>query len=113
MIPSIRGCEKWNRELGGLVAGEVFSVNKGESYDIEIAVADISGDTVGFVLCIEDVTFRKNSNAEKYDLFYTHRPYGVDDVMYALSDVGCTWPGVTTRILINKASFVWQCVSGD
>ena len=113
MISSIRGCEKWNRELGGLVAGEVFSVKKGEAYDIEIAVADISGDTVGFVLCIEDVTFRKNSNAEKYELFCTCRPYDIDNVMYALSEADCSWPGGTSRIYIDEPSWVWQCVSSQ
>ena len=114
MITSVTGCGKWNSEIGGLVAGETFSVKEGETYDIEIAITEIPGGCFGFVLFIEDVTDGKNSHAKQYDLFRTcDTNPDVDRVMQALQEAGCTWPGGTTRIPFNTDSWVWECVPED
>ena len=112
MITSIRGCEMWNRELGGLVAGATFSVKEGDEYNIEIAVADITGDTAGFVLFIDDVTNGKNSNAKQYDLFRTcDANPDIDKVLQALKDADC-YIG-DNRIPFNEDSWVWEVVPED
>lgn len=107
MITSIGSCDKWNAELGGLVAGAPFFVREGEKYNIEIAVADISGDSVGFVLFIEDVTDGKTSQAKRYDLFRTSKINpDVDKVIQALKDAGC-YEG-DNRIPFNEDSWIWE-----
>lgn len=47
---------KWNRELGGLTAGDVFEVKEGKVYPIEILISEIPGGAFGFALLIEDLT---------------------------------------------------------
>lgn len=71
LISTVPGCERWNRELGGLMAGREFSVREGEVYDIEILLAE-EGGYFGCVLFIEDITDGKNSKAQQYDLFRTN-----------------------------------------
>ena len=107
MIRSVTGCDKWNSELGGLVAGAEFSVKEGESYPIEIAIADITGASVGFVLFIEDVTEGKNSQATQYDLFRTRdmNPEPAK-VMDSLREVGCAEQSEV--IPFNEDSWVWD-----
>ena len=112
MITSVTGCNKWNGELGGLVAGDTFSVREGEAYDIEIAISEIPGGFFGFVLFIEDVTDGKNSSAKQYDLFRTCdvNP-DPDKVMEALREAGCA--GQSTKIPFNEDSWVWESVPMD
>ena len=112
MITSITGCQKWNGEIGGLVAGAEFSVREGEEYPIEIAISEIPGGYFGFVLFIEDVTDGKNSKAKQYDLFRTcDTNPDPDKVMKALQEAGCA--GQSTKIPFNEDSWVWESVPMD
>ena len=109
LIRSVSGCSKWNRELGGLVAGAEFSVKEGEEYPIEIALADISGASVGFVLFIEDVTEGKNSHAPQYDLFRTCDANPAPaEVLEAIREAGCAEQAEV--IPFNADSWVWESV---
>ncbi len=45
----------WNQVLGGIPAGEVFKVKKGEKYPVEILVSEIPGNEFGFCLLVEKV----------------------------------------------------------
>ena len=113
MINTVTGCDKWNSEIGGLVAGEVFSVKEGEAYDIEIAITEIPGGAFGFVLFIEDVTDGKNSKAKQYDLFRTcDTNPNIDKVMQALKETNCEIGG-GKAIPFNEDSWVWECVPMD
>ncbi len=47
---------KWNRELGGLTAGDVFEVKEGNTYPIEILISEVPGGAFGFALLIQDLT---------------------------------------------------------
>lgn len=47
---------KWNRELGGLKAGDEFEVKEGKTYPIEILISEIPGGAFGFALLIQDLT---------------------------------------------------------
>ena len=109
LIRSVSGCSKWNRELGGLVAGAEFSVKAGEEYPIEIALADISGASVGFVLFIEEVTEGKNSHAQQYDLFRTCDANPAPaEVLEAIREAGCAEQAEV--IPFNADSWVWESV---
>ena len=109
MIRSVTGCDQWNRELGGLVAGAEFSVKEGEEYPIEIAIAEISGGRFGYVLFIEDVTEGKNSYATQYDLFRTcDTNPDPDKVLNTLREAGCAEQ--CEVIPFNEESWVWELV---
>jgi len=113
MITSVTGCDKWNKEIGGLVAGKEFKVEEGKTYDIEIAISEIPGGAFGFVLFIEDVTEGKNSKAKQYDLFRTcDTNPDIDKVMQALKDAKCEMQG-GARIPFNEDSWVWESVPMD
>lgn len=47
---------KWNRELGGLKAGDVFEVKQGDVYPIEILISEIPGGAFGFALLIQNMS---------------------------------------------------------
>lgn len=70
LIRNVPRITRWNNELGGLTAGTVFEVNKGQVYPIEVAVGDTDG-MMGFVLLIEDVTHAYTSSGRGYELFRT------------------------------------------
>ncbi len=111
-IKGIPGCQIWDNELGGLIAGNTFKVQEGESYDIEIAISEIPGGKFGFVLFIEDVTDGANNNAKKYDLFRTcDTNPDTKAVMQALKDAGCFVQEAT--IPFNEDSWVWESVPMD
>ena len=111
-IKGIPGCKIWDDELGGLIAGNTFKVEEGETYDIEIAISEIPGGKFGFVLFIEDVTDGANNNAKKYDLFRTcDTNPDTKAVMQALKDAGCFVQEAT--IPFNEDSWVWESVPMD
>lgn len=113
MINTVTGCDKWNNELGGLIAGSEFSVREGEEYPIEIAISEIPGGAFGFVLFIEDVTEGKNSRAKQYDLFRTcDTNPDIQKVLKSLRETGCIWPG-SSEIPFNEDSWVWESVPMD
>lgn len=71
-LVQVKGCNTWNRELGGLVAGKVFSVKEGETYPIQIVISEVPGGAFGCMLLIEDVTDGKKAVGGKYDIFRTN-----------------------------------------
>lgn len=46
-------CDVWNDSMGGFVAGEPFTVKKGEWYDMQVLISEIGGRGFGFCLLIE------------------------------------------------------------
>jgi hypothetical protein len=106
-IKGITGCQIWDSELGGLVAGTPFKVKKGNIYPIEIAISEIPGGKFGFVLFIEDITNGANYKAKQYDIFRTCdvNP-DVDKMMKSLKDAGC-YAG-ENRIPFNENSLIWR-----
>lgn len=110
MIKSVKGADVWNRELGGLTAGSVFSVKEGQTYPIEIAISEIPGGAFGFVLFIEDVTDGKNSKAPKYDLFRTNFSLPkAGDIKKMLEETKCV-RGSVDNIPYNEDSLIWTAV---
>lgn len=112
LIQGIPGCERWNNELGGVMAGKEFSVKEGEIYDIEILVAE-QGGFFGFVLFVEDITNGKNSKAKSYDLFRTNfsQP-NAKELGSMLQEVGCFDgdPKEAKAIPYSDDSLIWTAV---
>lgn len=112
LISTVPGCERWNRELGGLTAGREFSVREGEVYDIEILLAE-EGGYFGCVLFIEDITDGKNSGARQYDLFRTN--FSAPDArevsrMLQEADSFDGDPAKAQAIPYNEDSYIWVVV---
>jgi hypothetical protein len=111
-IKGIPGCQIWDDELGGLIAGTPFKVKKGNIYPIEIAISEIPGGRFGFVLFIEDITDGANNNGKRYDLFRTSDASpDVDKVMQALKYAGCH--ASDNRIPFNENSLIWRVPSDE
>ena len=112
MITGVPGCQIWDQELSGLVAGAPFKVEEFKEYPIEIAIAEIPGGKFGFILFIEEVDSKGNpiekGANKKYDLFRTcdENP-DPDKIMQALKDAGC-FVG-DNRIPFNEEAWTWEC----
>lgn len=107
MITGVRGCHKWDNELGGLVAGTPFMVKAGERCPIEIVLSEIPGGQCGFVLFIEDISYGKNSNAKSYDLFRTADVLpDIKAIEKAYKEARCY--SITSEIAFNPDSPVWR-----
>ncbi len=48
-------CEVWNALCNGFVAGDEFTVEAGEWYDMEVMISEIGGGMFGFCLMLEDL----------------------------------------------------------
>lgn len=46
-------CDAWNEKMGGFAPGEVFTVKKGEWYEMQVLISEIGGAGFGFCLLIE------------------------------------------------------------
>lgn len=53
---AFRGCEFWNEQTGGFVAGEPFTVKADQWYEMQVLVSEIGGGEFGFCLLIDDMT---------------------------------------------------------
>ena len=106
----MEGTGIWGQELGGLLAGKEFSVKEGETYPIEILIAE-EGGAFGFALFIEDTTDGKNSKAKKYDIFRTNfvAPSAAE-VQKMLEETGSVHGHHRIDIPYNEDSFIWTAV---
>lgn len=68
-------CEWWNKQMGGFVAGESFTVKQGEWYEMQVLVSEIGGGQFGFCLLLDDVSpgATKKRTKEGYPLFQLFR----------------------------------------
>ena len=111
MITGVPGCQIWDQELSGLVAGAPFKVEEFKEYPIEIAIAEIPGGKFGFVLFIEEVDSKGKPvepGKKAYDLFRTcdENP-DPEKIMQSLKDAGC-FVG-DNRIPFNEEAWTWEC----
>ncbi len=102
---NVPGIPKWNNELGGLTAGDTFSVREGQTYPIEIFISEIPGGAFGFALLIEDVTDGEKG-AGNLQLFRTDMSTPTaGEVQKLLSEAGfggggLEWPQYSSDSLI-------------
>ncbi len=110
LINTVEGIGIWGQELGGLLAGKEFSVKEGETYPIEILIAE-EGGAFGFALFIEDTTDGKNSKAKKYDIFRTNfsNPSAAE-VQKMLEETGSVHGSYRIDIPYNEDSPIWTAV---
>lgn len=69
------GCEFWNEQFGGFVAGEEFTVDSEEWYDMQVMVSELGGGNFGFCLLVQDMDDENATTTEDgkplYQLFRT------------------------------------------
>ncbi len=110
MITGVPGCQIWDGELSGLVAGTPFMVKEGETYPIEIAIAEIPGGIFGFILFIEEVNSKGepiDKSKKKYDLFRTcNSNPDPDQLWQKLDEINCLRG--RNSIDFNEESLVWE-----
>ncbi len=68
-----KDCLAWNELFGGLQAGEIFTVEEGKWYDMEVLVSEIGGGAFGFCLLVDDVDGEKKQDAQGLPLFQVFR----------------------------------------
>ncbi len=54
-LVAYEGCDFWNAQFGGFRAGETFSVEKDQWYEMQVLVSEIGGGNFGFCLLIDDM----------------------------------------------------------
>ncbi len=101
----VPGINNWNNQVGGLTAGNIFTVREGRDYPIEIFISEIPGGSFGFVLLIEDVTDGAKG-AGNLQLFRTDLSVPTSqELMKMLNEAGCgkgslQWPQYDNDSLI-------------
>lgn len=102
----------WNESAGGLCSGDVFSVEAGKSYPVEVMVSEIPGGKFGFVLLIEDVdsppTQKDGTGSPVFQLFRTNFAEPNVDELY--KNMKEPLPGERSEVPYDKDSLIWQSV---
>ena len=97
---------KWNRELGGLTAGEEIKVEEGKTYPVEILISEIPGGAFGFVLLTQQKGQTGYDN-NKFDLFRTNFSCpSAADLEKLISAEGCSM-GAMEMPVFNQDSSIW------
>ncbi len=103
---NVPGISHWNATVGGLTAGDTFSVREGQEYPIEIFISEIPGGQFGFALLIEDVT-NGAKGAKNLEIFRTDMSTpSAAATQKLLNDAGCSigalqWPQY------SNDSYIW------
>ncbi len=100
---------KWNRELGGVTAGEEIKVEEGKSYPIEVLISEVPGGAFGFVLLTQQKVDGKYDN-NKFDLFRTNFSNPTkEDLEKLISAENCSM-GAMEMPVFNQDSPIWVAV---
>ncbi len=102
----VDGVPHWNSALGGLTAGDSFTVVEGKSYDIEILISEIPGGQFGFALLIEEIDGKGQSLG--LELFRTDLSQPTkESVTAALQKENCLLGGAMQWPKFREDSYVW------
>lgn len=100
---------KWNRELGGLTAGEEIKVEAGKVYPIEVLISEIPGGAFGFVLLTQEKTEVGFDN-NKFDLFRTNFSNPTKEELEKMINAEGCGMGAMEMPNFNADSPVWLAV---
>ncbi len=99
----------WNESAGGMCSGDVFSVQQGKSYPMEVLISEIPGGKFGFVLLIEDVdapsTLKDGTGSPIFQLFRTNFAEPNVDELY--KNMKEPLPGERSEVPYDKDSLIW------
>lgn len=102
----------WNEGAGGMCSGDVFSVEAGKSYPIEVMISEIPGGKFGFVLLIEDVDSppaqKDGTGSPIFQLFRTNFAEPNVDELY--KNMKEPLPGERSEVPYDKDSLIWQSI---
>ncbi len=103
--------QDWNENLDGLCSGDVFTVEAGKAYPVEVLVSEIPGGYFGFVLLIEDMDdapkSRDASGSPIFQLFRTNFALPSTEELYGRMNV----PGERrSHVPYDADSLIWRAV---
>lgn len=103
--------QDWNGNLDGLCSGDVFTVEAGRTYPVEVLVSEIPGGYFGFVLLIEDMDDapkeRDASGSPIFQLFRTYFVLPSTEELYGKMNV----PGERrSHVPYDADSLIWKAV---
>ncbi len=101
----------WNGNLDGLCSGDVFAVEAGKTYPVEVLVSEIPGGYFGFVLLIEDLDDapkgRDATGSPIFQLFRTNFALPSTEELYERMNV----PGDRrSHVPYDADSLIWRAV---
>ena len=108
----IEGMNTWNAELGGMTAGQVFEVEEGKVYPIEVLLTEIGGK-FGVMLLMEDMSegLKLNNPKNKYHLFRTNFSTPNDkSILELLKKEKCNDGDKLQVPQYNQESLIWVAV---
>ncbi len=81
-------CGRWNKLFSGFVAGEIFTVEAGQWYEMEVLLSEIGGGEFGFCLLIDEVDERRSKKKDRagfpiFQIFRTNGSMPDVDELYA------------------------------
>ena len=112
----VNGLNVWNNdktELGGLTAGQVFEVEEGNVYPIEVMVTEVPGGKFGVLLLIDDLSegMKYSNPANKYHLFRTNfSTPNEKSILDLIKKEGCNVGNTLEVPQYNQDSLIWVAV---
>lgn len=115
-LVKINGLNVWNNsstELGGMTAGQVFEVEEGNVYPIEVMVTEIPGGKFGVMLLLDDLSegMKYSNPANKYHLFRTNfSTPNEKSILELIKKEGCAVGDNLEVPQYNQESLIWVSV---
>lgn len=115
-LVKLNGLNVWNNaatELGGMTAGQVFEVEEGEVYPIEVMVTEIPGGKFGVMLLLDDLSegLKSNNPNNKYHLFRTNfSTPNEKSILELIKKEGCAVGDKLEVPQYNQESLIWVAV---
>ena len=115
-LVKLTGLDVWNNsttELGGMTAGQVFEVEEGEAYPIEVMVTEVPGGKFGVMLLLDDLSegLKSNNPNNKYHLFRTNfSTPNEKSILELIKKEGCAVGDTPEVPRYNQDSLIWVAV---
>ncbi len=115
-LVKLTGLDVWNNsttELGGMTAGQVFEVEEGEVYPIEVMVTEVPGGKFGVMLLLDDLSegLKSNNPNNKYHLFRTNfSTPNEKSILELIKKEGCAVGDTLEVPRYNQDSLIWVAV---
>ena len=114
-LVKLNGLNVWNGagELGGMTAGQVFEVEEGEVYPIEVMITEVPGGKFGVMLLLDDLSegLKSNNPNNKYHLFRTNfSTPNEKSILELIKKEGCAVGDKLEVPQYNPESLIWVAV---
>ena len=105
-------CEVWNEKMGGFAPGEIFTVKKGEWYEMQVLISEIGGWGFGFCLLMEDMDAEEKKKTKDGQpllmLFRTDMSEPTSKTAYESMDPKYVDDSALTDMPYDEDSYIWE-----